>query len=337
MLGVMKIPSRLRRRLTGLGLVLGMGVGLPVGAPAAVFNFLIENDVVNGSDRHYTNGVRLGFLLEPQGVPDWISSPAEVLPFIDAQSDLFLDLAIGHTLFTPQDLLVSVPDPLDRPYAAWGFVEAGLVAENGKQLDQYRISFGWVGRAMQGEDIQRIVHNDLIGGDDPQGWDFELNNEPTFQFSYLKQWRAIVAREFSGIEVDVTPHLGGAAGTVVVQAEAGLTVRLGQQLELDHGAPRILPGFGGTGYFAPRKGFGWYLHGGVSGRAVAHNIFLDGGTFRDGNRSVDREPLVGDALLGAAFFWKGYTVNYTHVIRSREFETQDSVDQFGSLSFSVGF
>ncbi|MGF1450217.1 MAG: lipid A deacylase LpxR family protein [Opitutales bacterium] len=331
----MRHPSRLWGRRAAALLA---GIGLCAGsAQATLFSFLLENDVVNGSDRHYTNGVRLGFLLEPQEVPDWIAEPANILPFINADSDLFLDLALGHALFTPADLLLSFPDPTDRPYAAWGFLEAGLVAENGKQLDTYRFSFGWVGPAMQGEDIQDIVHNNLVGGDDPQGWDFELQNEPTFQFSYLKQWRAIWAGEFSGLEIDVTPHLGGAAGTVVVQAEAGVTVRLGQQLLLDHGAPRVLPSFGGTGYFAPRQGFGWFVHGGLSGRAVAHNIFLDGGTFRSGNRSVDREPLVGDGTFGVALFFRGYSLNYTHVIRSREFESQGSVDQFGSFSFAVGF
>ena len=54
---------------------------------------------------------------------------------------------------------------------------------------------------------------------------------------------------------------------------------------------------------------------GIDGRAVARNIFLDGNTFRD-SRSL----------------------GYTHVLSTREFESQDGArHDFGAFSLSMEF
>jgi len=123
---------------------------------------------------------------------------------------------------------------------------------------------------------------------------------------------------------------------VFTYANAGMMLRLGQRLPLDYGPPRIQPSLPGSGFFVPQDGFGWYLFAGVEGRAVARNIFLDGNTFRD-SRSVDKEPLVGDLQFGIALTWRNVRLSYTHVLRTREFETQDEADNFGAFSLSVRF
>jgi hypothetical protein len=53
---------------------------------------------------------------------------------------------------------------------------------------------------------------------------------------------------------------------------------------------------------------------------------------------VDREPLVGDASLGAVLVvlpWARLT--YTHTFRSKEFEGQRNRAQFGAVSLSFRF
>jgi len=69
---------------------------------------------------------------------------------------------------------------------------------------------------------------------------------------------------------------------------------------------------------------------------VAHNIFLDGNTFRD-SRSVKKENFVGDAQLGLAVVIDGVRLAYTHVLRTREYVGQDASDQFGAFSVSFAF
>ncbi|MBK8542978.1 MAG: DUF2219 family protein [Caulobacteraceae bacterium] len=50
--------------------------------------------------------------------------------------------------------------------------------------------------------------------------------------------------------------------------------------------PAHIPSLAGAGYFTPRDNFSWYVFAGIEGRAVAHNIFLDGSLFRDDDPSV---------------------------------------------------
>jgi hypothetical protein len=87
---------------------------------------------------------------------------------------------------------------------------------------------------------------------------------------------------------------------------------------------------------APTDKLAWYLFVGVEGRAVAHNIFLDGNTFKD-SRSVDAEPLVGDLQFGLVLTWGRVRLSYTHVLGSHEFKTQPGNTQFGVASLSVAF
>jgi hypothetical protein len=137
--------------------------------------------------------------------------------------------------------------------------------------------------------------------------------------------------------LDFTPHIGGALGNVYTYANAGVTIRYGKRLPNDYGPPRIQPGLPGSGVFSPVSGFDWYVFAGIDGRAVARNIFLDGNTFRD-SRSVDKEPLIGDLQFGLVLYWPVMRLSYTHVLRTREFQTQQSSkDYFGSLSMSVMF
>jgi len=42
--------------------------------------------------------------------------------------------------------------------------------------------------------------------------------------------------------------------------------------------------------------FGWYVFLGTQGRAVGHNIFLDGNSVRE-SASVEKKPLVADFMV----------------------------------------
>lgn len=76
-----------------------------------------------------------------------------------------------------------------------------------------------------------------------------------------------------------------------------------------------------------------YLFAGVYGRLVAHDVFLDGNTWRDSAR-VRREPLVGDLQAGLAGQWDDVSFAYTYVARSSEFEGQKDAQRFGALTIT---
>jgi hypothetical protein len=111
-------------------------------------------------------------------------------------------------------------------------------------------------------------------------------------------------------------------------------MRYGKGLPNHYGPPRIQAGLPASGYFSQPARFGWYLFAGIEARAVVRNIFPDGNTFHD-SRSVEKEPLIGDLQYGLVLEWPVVRLSYTHVWRTREFENQDTDDQFGALSISV--
>ena len=55
------------------------------------------------------------------------------------------------------------------------------------------------------------------------------------------------------------------------------------------------------------------------------------------SRSVDTKVLVGDLQFGFVLDWSDLRFNYTHVLRSREFETPENNEGFGALMVAFKF
>jgi len=135
------------------------------------------------------------------------------------------------------------------------------------------------------------------------------------------------------------PSAGVALGNIHTYGSVAATFRFGNRLSNDFGPPRIRPSVAGSEYYEPGPGerLGAYLFFSVGGRAVARNIFLDGNSFRS-SHSVEKKHFVGDLQFGAVVsLWGAARVSLTHIIRSREFDEQDSVSQFSAFSLSFHF
>lgn len=333
------------KRLVGSSAVSMIGsLATVLAAPAAfgdappatpILTLIVENDDPSGNDRHYSSGMALVWVPARDSTAEWAQRLARQLPWYSGEGQVRDGYAIGQNLYTPSDLSLANPPLDDRPYAGWLYGSVALAIETGPQLDQLSLTLGVVGPASLAGQAQKLGH-EITGNAKPQGWDTQLDNEPGIVLTYQRSWRALAATTRLGIDADLTPHFGAALGNVYTYANGGLTLRYGQDLQLDYGPPRIQPGVQGSAFFVPAGGFAWYLFAGFEGRAVVRNIFLDGNTFRD-SRSVDKAPLVRDLQYGIVLRWRDVRMSYTHVERSREFRTQDEPDEFGSLSISVDF
>lgn len=301
-----------------------------------IFSLVVENDLFYDTDRRYTSGVRASYMTAKGDEPAWLREAAMELPMFNWHSDIRVEYALGQSMFTATDKLQRNPPQGDRPYAGWLYGSVGLVARTNNILDQMLVSIGMVGPASGAHETQDFIHS-IVNSPEAQGWDTQLKNEPTLQLTYQRSWQSPEFRLPAGFGIDATPHMGAALGNVYTYANTGAMLRFGQNLPVDFGPPRVQPSLPGSGYFerAP-GGFGWYLFGGVDGRAVAHNIFLDGNTFKN-SRSVEKENFVGDAQFGLAVVIDGVRLAYTHVLRTREYEGQDASDQFGAFSVSLKF
>jgi hypothetical protein len=309
-----------------------------------------ENDkwAMRGDDRHYTNGIRLGWVSAPIAADDgsiwgWARAAAALVPTFDPAGEVRVGIALGQNIYTPGDILRRERIRNDRPYAGWLYAGLALVNDTRRPsgldtLDTLEVNFGIVGPGAGGRLTQNRWHN-FIGVDEAYGWDNQIANEPGFVLYYERKWRGQYSRSVGPVGelgVDATPHVAFSLGNVATYAAVGGAVRIGHNLSQDYGAPRIRPALSGSGYTTAAGGFGWYVFAGSEARLVGYDMFLDGPLSRGGH-SVDRRPLVIDMQAGAALTWGSVRAAYTYVVRSREFFGQSTPDRFGALSLTIGF
>ncbi|MAZ69808.1 lipid A deacylase LpxR family protein [Porticoccus sp.] len=311
------------------------GTAAPVPERGSTLSVVYENDTFYNRDSHYTNGVRLSWIPGSAETPQWALDLAGAIPWFPRDGQVLHGYSFGQNMYTPRDITLENPPDGERPYAGWLYGSVGLGVETGLQLDQVVLTVGVVGPASLAEQTQKAVHR-LVNADDPKGWDHQLRNEPGLILAWQRNWRALVDTTLVGNQFDITPHMGATVGNIHTYGNAGLTLRYGDNLPLDYGPPRIQPGLTGTSSFVPRPDIGWYVFAGIEGRAVARNIFLDGNSFRSGY-SVEKKHWVGDLQFGAVLVWRNVRLSYTHVIRTREFDSQSESDDFGSLAISLQF
>jgi len=300
-----------------------------------------DNDFFGGSDRHFTNGMRAAYLSPEGAVPGLIRKAGEAVPLFHASQNMRFSFSIGQNIYTPTDITLSDPPRDDRPYGGWLYAGFGLVSEDGTWQDKLEFDVGVVGPYSFAEETQTNWHR-IFGFRQPRGWDHQLKTEPGVALYYERSRRSLYELPLSGIvpiknlAVDFTPHFGVALGNVNIYGATGFTARFGKNLPADFGPPKIRPNLPGSDFFRPNSAIGWYLFGGVEGRLVARNIFLDGNTFTS-SRHVDKIPLVADFQAGAAVtFWRA-RLSYTQSLRTPEFIGQEAFDNFGSVALSVRF
>lgn len=278
-------------------------------------------DPFDSYDRHYTNGFAI--VLEHQ--PPWAKDLAEAMPFGESfeQRHGTTKTGAGYQLtqliFTPANLSATGPITTDQSYG--GILYGGVFWQREAQyegrddlavFDHFEFNVGIVGEDSLAEEIQDWVH-DNFAGVDPLGWDNQLANEVTAQFHFRRKWRkdlgAIESALLGDLEMQVIPQAGFALGTVYRYGEAAVTFRLGQKLPDDFGPGRVNDLQSTTGDPYKHNGWSWYVYGRAGGRAVQHDMFLDGSDFETSIVSVDSEPLVGELQAGFAV---GYRPNANH-------------------------
>ncbi len=323
--------ARLQRPLLALAL---LGLGLPAAADG-LLSVQSENDAwVLAGDGHYTNGLEISWTFEPSST-HWSRGLTDMIPGWSRDDIKGVAYRGGQRIYTPEDIDVAELQEDDRPYA--GVLHAGLSLHGEepdgtwRQTRSLHLDVGVVGPASGAEWAQQHFHQG-IKRPDPQGWRHQLSNEPFLNLGYEHAW--LTRRPWFRHEIEYGPSTGISLGNLHTYASAGLSLRYGEGLERSWGIPSIEPAQGDRAYFRPGPGLGWHVFGAVEGRYMAHNLLLDGNTWRD-SHSVDREPWVGDAQLGFAVNWERYQFAYTVVWRSKEFSTQTGSDYFGSLTVSM--
>ena len=303
------------------------------------FTVLEENNsLFFNSDKHYTQGLRLSDL-RPTLVPEsgW-NELFDVIggntPILQSGRDRRIALFLGQSIFTPKNLSVKPPDPQDRPYAGWLYVGASLLQDTDRRmLENLELDAGVVGPGSLAKQVQNDFHQ-FIGVAQAKGWSSQLQNEPGIMLTYERLWRLpLTGNPNDGI--DIVPQLGATAGNVMTYGEIGGLLRIGKGLQADYGPVRVRPALSGTDYFdaaALNGEIGLYFFAGVQGRAVGHNIFLDGNTFRN-SANVPKKYLVADLQAGFSLVRSSaFRFDVSVSRRTEEFRGQRTPDEICTVA-----
>ena len=150
----------------------------------------LENDVFTGSDNNYTNGLGVSWVSadlknydEDRFVSKW-GRFWSFLPFVgDEGYTTYASWTLAQEMHTPDDITIPDPPLDDEPYAGVLYVDSMLYAKKDRWAHVWQLKLGVVGPASQAENAQKDFH-DLVGGDEPMGWDTQLPDEPVINVGY---------------------------------------------------------------------------------------------------------------------------------------------------------
>ncbi|MDD3814621.1 MAG: lipid A deacylase LpxR family protein [Desulfocapsaceae bacterium] len=303
-------------------------------------NIYFENDLFTGTDRNYTNGVKISLIspdlvsfVESGKLPDWSLEYIYRLPFINDPDPALkrkVEFSLGQNMYTPADISRSDLIPDDRPYAGWTYFGAAFHTRSSERMDTIELQVGMVGPDSFAEETQKAVH-DLRDLQRPNGWDNQLKNEPGLAAIYERKWQLEPVFSRGIFAIDAITHLGCSLGNVATYANTGFESRLGWNLPDDFGVSLIRPA--GNTSFSTRQQQGGYLFVALNTRVVLRDIFLDGNTFAD-SHSIGKKIFVADLAGGAAIYFKQVKLTWTQVLRTKEFDGQPDNHSFGSLILS---
>jgi lipid A 3-O-deacylase len=304
----------------------------------------VENDTFTGSDNNYTNGLGATWNSNEISTYDDESSVGKwagfwsFLPYVaDEGYQTYASWSIAQEMHTPDDITDPNPPRDDQPYAGVLYLDNVLYARRDRTTHAWALKVGVVGPASQAEDVQTWFH-DVIGSDEPMGWDTQLPDELLVNVAYsvAHLWQqGDVGKSASWRLVPVGTV---AVGNYFTGVAGGMYGEVGWNLVDALGVPALRSGLNAasTVGVGPVKGWSVAFYGGFGGYGVAHYLPLDGTVFHD-SRSVDSEPLIGTGTVGIAVRHRGFVLSLARTYFTDMFETERKNAEFGTLSVSWFF
>ena len=324
--------------------------------------FTWENDVLGGSDKHYTNGMKWSWTFNPCKMRyDWLEASLksivnffekQINPREDAKRRIIMGSSIGMNMYTPNNIEEEDRQEFDRPYAGWlykGFqaqainsikVKGGNSREywRDKSLYSLEVLIGVVGPYAFQEEVQRLVHRHITNSDDPQGWEHQVDNKLGLNANYLYR------RHYHGEKVDwfrFTSHAGANLGNIANFVNVGGIIAIGNPVN-DFPVSTIQPSkMLGVLPGKDEKYREWYVFLGADARYVFSNIFVEGSGAS--SHDIELENNVYDIFTGLSVASKKGDSKFTIKLieRSEEFTSNTpgtaGKHKFGQVSFESSF
>ncbi len=186
-----------------------------------------DDDYLNfygrGTDRAYTNGLRLEFISAKKKTPAFL--PDKLMPTAGDSSTNLYGWAVTQLMFTPGNISKESFQPDDYPWSGALFVTHTLYSYNQqKKMDiQTELNLGVMGPWALAGELQTMVHR-MIHYIKPEGWDNQYGNSLLLNINITGEKQLLSYRNF--LEVIAGAH--AAAGTMLNELAVYPIIRIGK-------------------------------------------------------------------------------------------------------------
>jgi len=289
------------------------------------FGFKSDNDayLFVGQDRYYTNGLFINFR--------HAIDPAK---FKEKLEKKIYEINVGQEMYNPRSGFSPDPSLQDRPFAGYLYAE-GAMSWFYKNESVIRASaqFGTTGPDALAQKGQEFLH-DVIGFYEPEGWDYQVNNE--LSVNLTAQYTRLLHRADNNA-VDFSFEGYANAGTTYSGAGAGVLFRAGKINQLYNTAyTHAVIGHAANTRALVQKEIFFYAKPQLN--VVAYDATIQGSMFNnDSPLTFDTKPVVFAQQLGFNYSTPRFTFDLGYILRTREVKSRAKAHQYGAISLFYRF
>ncbi|MEI7898013.1 MAG: lipid A deacylase LpxR family protein [bacterium] len=278
------------------------------------FKVNFDNDIMDYTDRFYTNGIKLEIL-----TPGLQMNPLSRLspPYWSSGTNYY-GISLVQNMYTPSTTKTGGILFGDRPYASYLYIGSFKITNDPTHTFRQtsELDAGIIGPNSYGEWVQRSFHNSVPTNNEPLGWEYQVQNDLVLNYSIAFE-KGILNSKRLEILLASTAN----AGTLYTNCSGGGQLRAGW----------FNPYFANLGVskskvlreMALRKfQFFFFIKG--SGKLVGYDATLQGGLFNKSSSytlpasSISR--LVFQASGGISFSLNGVRLDLEQFMLSPEFQ-----------------
>lgn len=233
------------------------------------FRLQFDNDILDNTDRFYTNGIRFEYIC-----PALSGSPSSKLMIPYWRPGInYYGMSIVQNMYTASKTKVGGIQYGDRPFASYLYISAFKITNDPVHLLRQTsdLQVGVIGPASLGGNVQTLFHESVPTNDKPLGWEYQIENDLLLNYAVTYE-KGIVSHPH--IELNLTSN--GILGTVYTEFSAGFHFRTGA----------MQPYFDGLGFskksvnlYKGRRNTQYYMFLTATGTAVGYDATLQGGMF----------------------------------------------------------
>ncbi len=343
---VRKVPATSAKRFMKLFLTAILLLCLPISQVHAqdekgTFALILDNDLFTGTDRDYTNGLRLSWLSEPaqskapgffgSGYAKQLKDLLRFLPVYNAEHfNHSASLSLQQVMVTPENISTTQLLPDQAPYIGYLELSTALYAWDETEFHKLELMLGIVGPGSGAGDTQIFMHK-LLDSKEPKGWANQISERHILGLSFTEGHR-LVRRDTSHDNKawDLTLDYALDLSNLKVSAAAGGLLRWGHNLPYnfnayytDHGGESAL-----LGLFDSNQPSAWMVYAGVVVSGIAYSYVEE--AIKD-THNFSPNHITGSAVIGANYIYGGVQFGVSLQTDSPAVKERDSNINFGSI------